>query len=201
MDHPFFPKVGMRKIKSVLALFLSFLIWQIFRIWFPQLDVHPLFGYVYAVIEMRDTAEKTEQFGLRRIKATLIGLTLGLMILPLSVSYGAYAGDSVWNLIADVLLISVGVLLTLSIAELLRCKNFCGVAAIIFVICIVRDRNATTNIYLYAILRVVQTLLGVFSAWLINSFVWRYPSIKKEDGACDIDSKTGDNNEGAPLTH
>ena len=49
------------------------------------------------------------------------------------------------------------------------------IAAVIFVICLVRDRNAAVNIYLYAILRVCQTLLGVFSAWLVNTLLLPYP--------------------------
>ncbi|MGN1059094.1 MAG: FGGY-family carbohydrate kinase, partial [Clostridia bacterium] len=32
-----------------------------------------------------------------------------------------------------------------------------------------------TDIYLYAILRVFQTLVGVFSAWLVNTYVCKYP--------------------------
>lgn len=172
------PKIGMRKIKSVMALFLSFLIWQIVRVFFPQLDIHPLFGYIYAIIEMRDSVEKTKLFGKRRIKATFIGLAIGLLFLPFSNRYGVYAGETISHIAIDVCLIIFGVLVTLWIAELLKCDNFCGIAAIIFVICMVRDKNADMNIYLYAIIRVLQTLLGVFSAWVVNCFICRYPKEK-----------------------
>ncbi|MBQ4145031.1 MAG: hypothetical protein IJD36_00255 [Clostridia bacterium] len=172
------PKIGMRKIKSVMALFLSFLIWQIVRVFFPQLDIHPLFGYIYAIIEMRDSVEKTKLFGKRRIKATFIGLAIGLLFLPFSNWYGVYAGETISHIAIDVCLIIFGVLVTLWIAELLKCDNFCGIAAIIFVICMVRDKNADMNIYLYAIIRVLQTLLGVFSAWVVNCFICRYPKEK-----------------------
>ena len=60
MDKHALPGIGMRKIKSLLAVSLSFVIWQVVRIWLPQLEVHPLFGYVYSIIEMRDSAEKTK---------------------------------------------------------------------------------------------------------------------------------------------
>ena len=173
------PGIGMRKLKSLLAVTLSFVIWQVVRIWFPQLEVHPLFGYVYGIIEMRESSEKTKQFGLRRIKATLIGLAVGLCALPLSVKFGAYAGEGMAFLLTDMAIILAGTLFTLWLAELLRCENFCGIAAIIFVICLVRDRNAVVNIYLYAILRVCQTLIGVFSAWVVNTWVYPYP--RKED--------------------
>ena len=180
MDKLDLPGIGMRKIKSLLAVTLSFLIWQVVRIWLPQLEVHPLFGYVYSIIEMRDSAEKTKKFGKFRIKATLLGLALGLSALPLSVRFGAYAGDGITHLLADMAIILIGILIALWLAELLGCENLCGIAAVIFVICLVRDRNAAVNIYLYAVLRVCQTLLGVFSAWAVNTRLLPYPG-KKTD--------------------
>ena len=179
MDKINLPGVGMRKVKSLIAVMLAFVIWQLIRIWFPQLEVHPLFGYVYGIIEIRESSEKTKQFGLRRIKATLIGLSVGLAALPLSVNYGAYAGEGAVFLLTDMAVILVGVLFTLWLAQLLRCENFCGIAAIIFVICLVRDRNADINIYLYAVLRVFQTLLGIFSAWVVNALAFPYPKKEK----------------------
>ncbi len=180
MEKITLPGIGMRKVKSLLAVAFSFAIWQVVRIWFPQFDVHPLFGYIYAVIEMRDSVEKTRQFGLRRIKATLLGLGVGLLALPLSVRYGTYAGQGLPFVLVDLSVILLGVLITLWLAELLRCENFCGIAAIIFIICLVRDKSTNINIYLYAVLRVFQTLLGVFSAWVVNACV--YPLHQKESG-------------------
>ena len=174
MDKMNLPGIGMRKIKSLLAVSLSFVIWQVVRIWLPQLEVHPLFGYVYSIIEMRDSAEKTKKFSKYRIKATLLGLAMGLSALPLSVRFGAYAGSGIVHLLADMVIILSGILITLWLAELLGCENLCGIAAVIFVICLVRDRNSAVNIYLYAILRVCQTLLGIFSAWAVNTRLLPY---------------------------
>ncbi len=179
MKKNIFPRIGMRKIKSILALFLSFLIWQIVRIPYPEFAVHPLFGYVYAIIEMRESAEKTKMFGLRRIKATFIGLAFGLVLLPLSVRFGAYAGEGFLYMLNDIVIIMVGVVIALSVAQMLKCQNFCGIAAIVFVICIIRDRNTDINIYLYATLRALQTLLGVFSAWIVNTYICKYPKEEK----------------------
>lgn len=175
MDKLALPGIGMRKLKSVLAVSISFVIWQVIRVWLPQLEVHPLFGYVYSIIEMRDSAEKTKKFSKRRIKATLLGLAMGLSALPLSVRFGTYAGSGTTQVLVDMAIILTGILITLWLAELLGCENLCGVAAVIFVICMVRDRNAAVNIYLYAVLRVCQTLLGIFSAWLVNTLLLPYP--------------------------
>ena len=179
MEKIVLPGIGMRKVKSALAVALAFALWQIVRIWFPYFDVHPLFGYIYAVIEMRESVEKTRQFGKNRMKATLLGLALGLSVLPISVRYGTYAGEGILFALNDLVMILLGVLIALWLAQLFRCGNLCGIAAIVFIICLVRDRNASINIYLYAILRVFQTLLGVFAAWVVNSLVCPYPKKEK----------------------
>ena len=175
------PKIwGTRKLKSVFALLFSFALWQIIRLIIPiDLDIHPLFAYIYAVIEIRQTSNKTEEFGLLRIKATLVGLSVGLLILPLSVYLGGLLNYNTISIFVDLTLIAIGVFFSLWLAQVFKCKMFCGIAAIIFIICIVRDRNSDVNIYLYAILRIVQTLLGVFSAWIVNKYILMNPKEKK----------------------
>lgn len=167
------PGIGLRKIKSLISVCVAFLVWQIIRFFIPvELEVHPLFGYIYAIVEMRETPEKTKQFSLYRIKATLVGLSMGILLLPLSVLIDSYIGNIFYNSVVNLCLILIGVLATLWIAELVKCKNFCGIAAIIFVICMVRDRDSNANIYIYAILRTVQTIVGVFAAWLVNTYLF-----------------------------
>ena len=82
----------------------------------------------------------------------------------------------------DLVLICIAVLASLWLAELFKCKNFCGIAAIITVICLMRDRNADVSIYFYAVMRVFQTILGVFAAWFVNRFV-RLPRPHNDDDA------------------
>ena len=77
------PHVGMRKVKSILALLAAFLIWQPFRLLYPDLEVHPIFIYIYALLEIRDNSAKTVNFGKVRIKATILALALGLPALAL----------------------------------------------------------------------------------------------------------------------
>ncbi len=168
------PKIGLRKIKSLIAVTVAFLIWQPIRLLVPlPLDIHPLFGYIYAIIEMRESVEKTKEFGKLRIKATFIGLAFGLLILPLSSMSNSYFGVGLTSIIIDLLLILLGVIITLWTAEFFKCKNFCGIAAIIFVICLVRDKSTDINIYFYAILRTFQTLIGIFSAYFVNSHIFK----------------------------
>ncbi len=158
--------IGMRKIKSLIAVFLAFVIWQAIRLILPGLEVHPIFAYIYAIIEIRDTVEKTKNFGKLRIKATFVGLAIGLAFVSLSIKLCSYT-DVFWLQTGiELVLLLVATLLSLSVAEIVKCKNFCGVAAIITVICLVSHSGGDR--YLYATMRVFQTLLGVFVALIVN---------------------------------
>ena len=161
--------IGMRKIKSLIALVLTFLIWQLIRVFLPMLEAHPIFAYIYSVIEIRETPDKTKKFGKLRIKATFIGLIVGLVFITLSVFVTSKINGEMWQLLTELLFILLATLISLLIAENTKCENFCGIAAIISIICMVSHNGE--DIYLYAIMRVVQTLIGVFSAMFINVFV------------------------------
>lgn len=168
------PGIGLRKVKSLIAVAIAFVIWQLVRrLVSPDLEVHPVFGYVYAVVELRETPEKTRTFSFYRIKATLIGLALGLALLPVSVLLEKSIPNALLLHVADLALILGGVLISLWVADLCKCKNLCGIAAIIFILCIIRNRNSSVSIYMYAILRTVETLVGVFAAWFANTFFFR----------------------------
>ncbi len=161
--------IGMRKIKSIIAVAVAFAIWQILRMFLPSLEPHPIFAYIYAIIEMRDTSEKTKTFGIRRIRATIIGLVIGLLFVSLSIQLCSLTDVQwLWTLI-DFVLVMCASLTALCAAELFKCENFCGIAAIITVICLISTME--TNRYLYAIMRVVQTVIGVVSALIVNSTI------------------------------
>ena len=161
--------VGMRKVKSLISLAVAFMIWQLIRIFLPMLEAHPIFAYVYSVIEIRETSDKTKTFGKLRIKATIIGLVVGLIFITLSVLVTSKINGEICRLLTEILFILLATLVSLIVAENAKCENFCGIAAIISIICMVSHNE--DDIYLYAIMRVVQTLIGVFVAMFINVFI------------------------------
>lgn len=172
------PHIGMRKIKSVIAIFVAFWVWQAVRLIFPDLEVHPIFMYMYGVIEIRDSSEKTVDFGKLRIKATFTALGTGLPLLAVAACIKPYLSEGWMHTAVDLAMILAGVLLTLLVAEKVGCRNFCGLAAAIFIVLLVSHSN--DDPYIYAILRAFQTIMGVFIAWLINVELWPYPKREKE---------------------
>ena len=73
--------------------------------------------------------------------------------------------------VLDLVMILVGVLAALQIAQHFRCGTLTGIAAVIYIILLIY--HADDGRYLYALLRVSQTLIGVFVAWIVN--VWLFP--------------------------
>lgn len=166
------PHIGMRKLKSILAIFVGFWIWQLIRLFVPELELHPVFIYIYGVIEMRETSEKTVDFGKRRIKATFTALLIGLPVLLLS-EYLQSLTELAWLQIAiEMAAILFGALVTLCVAEVVGCKTFCGLAAAILIILIVSHSDGEP--LAYSVLRSVQTVIGVLVAWLINVKLFPY---------------------------
>ncbi|MBR3994405.1 MAG: hypothetical protein IKI97_03895 [Clostridia bacterium] len=163
--------IGMRKIKSVLAVGLSFVAWQGIRLFLPGLDIHPIFAYVYSISEIRESSEETRKFGKLRIRATLVGLVVGLLFIAMSVFITSKLDMNNLRLCVEFAVILIATLCSLCVAEILKCENFCGDASVITVICMVTHNEE--NIYLYAVMRVLQTLIGVFSATIINAFVMK----------------------------
>lgn len=171
------PHVGMRKIKSVLAIFIGFWLWQLVRIFFPSLEVHPIFIYIYGVIEIRATSEKTVELGKSRIRATFTAMGTALPLIALQEYLKSLVQAQWMGIGVELLLILVGVLLTLVVAEKVGCNTFCGLAAAIFLIMMISHTD--NERYIYSVLRAFQTIVGVLIAWLINVKIFPYPGKPK----------------------
>ena len=170
-DHHL-PHVGMRKVKSILAIFVGFWFWQLMRLFFPALEVHPIFIYIYGMIEIRDTSEKTVDFGKKRIKSTFTALGVGIPCMLLLEALKGIAPEGWIHIGLELMVIIGGVLLTLEVAQKVDCKAFCGLAAAIFIVLLVS--YTSDRVFVYALLRCVQTIAGVFIAWLLNVKLFPY---------------------------
>ncbi len=170
--------IGMRKVKSLLAIVIGFVIWQMIRLIFPDLEFHPMFIYLYGFLEIRDTSEKTKTFGMQRIKATVVAMVIALPMLLLRIfAHTELENDLVIGLV-DLAMILVGVLAALLLGERVGCGAMTGLAAAIFVILLLY--HADDSRYLYAVVRASQTVIGVFVAWLVNVLLFPYPGKNTE---------------------
>ncbi|MBQ6839361.1 MAG: hypothetical protein IJO45_01555 [Oscillospiraceae bacterium] len=175
-EHPHLtehlPHIGLRKMKSLLAIFVGFWVWQLIRLVFPSLEVHPLYIYIYGVIEMRDSSQKTVDMGKDRIKATFVAMGVGLPLLFLGRWLTGMAEPSWFAIGIDLALLLLGTLFTLILAEKANCHAYCGLCAAIFIIFMLTQKDGEP-VY-YSVFRASQTLIGVFIAWLINVKLFPY---------------------------
>ena len=132
----FYPRIGMRKVKSILAIVIGFFLWQGLRLILPELEVHPIFIYIYGMIEIRENSDKTRDYGKLRILATVIAIAVGIPVMLLHdwLKPMISVAGNIWM---ELGILTVGALLALLIAEWAKCRDYCGLAAVIFVILLV----------------------------------------------------------------
>ena len=167
------PHIGLRKIKSILAVLVGFLIWQLLRLILPGLEVHPIFIYIYGMIEIRETSDKTKDYGKMRLMATFVAIAVGLpMMLLADALRPTLAG---WMETAmEITVLLIGALAVLIAAEWAKCRVYVGLAAAIYIILLVSHFNSSG--YLYSLMRAFQTIIGVGVAWVINVKLLPYPA-------------------------
>ena len=173
----FLPHIGFRKVKSLLAIFVGFWLWQLVRVFFPGLEVHPIFIYIYGVIEIRGTSEKTVELGGLRIRATFVAIAVALPMIALQILLQGWIGPQWGKIGVELALLLLGTLIALMAAEKVGCKTLCGLAAAYFIILMIS--HADDERYIYSVLRAFQTIAGVFIAWLINVKLFPYPGKSK----------------------
>ena len=167
------PHIGMRKVKSILAIFVGFWLWQGLRLLIPGLEVHPLFIYIYGLIEIRETSDKTMDYGRMRVMVTLIAILIGLPFMLLTDGLRPVLAGSWMKIGLEITILLIGTLLVLCAAEWAKCRAYVGLAAAIFIILMLS--HFESRVYLYSIMRAFQTIIGVTVAWFINVRLLPYP--------------------------
>jgi len=168
----------MRKVKTLLTIFIGFLLWQFVRLFFPSLEVHPLFTYAYGILEIRNTSENTKTFAILRLKANFAAFAVALLFIPMRMFMHTSLENASLLTFLDLVLILVGTLVALTLVECLHCGSMSGLSAVYFIILLVFYGG--NNPYLYAGIRGVQTLMGVAIAWLVNVVLLPYPGKKQK---------------------
>ena len=155
--------IGRRKLKSIFAMFLGFCFWQLLRLLVPGLEPHPLFIYIYAMMEIRESSEKI---------AIGVGLPF-LLLTDLLRNMPQVVWKSGWY---EIVILLIGTLAVLCAAEWANCRDYCGLAASIAVILMIS--HFESSVYLHSLMRAVQTIVGVSIAWLVNVKLFPYPATK-----------------------
>ena len=152
------PKIGLRIIKSSIAVFLCFVIYLI------RGEGIPFYSAIAAVLCMQPYVSNSRKVALNRIVGTFIGGIFGMFamiierqFIPPNIPIIKYIFISA----SIIPLIYFTVLLKKTSASYITCVVFMSVTV---------SHALDANPYLFAVNRVIDTLIGIFVSLFVNSF-------------------------------
>lgn len=191
------PKLGMRNIKSGLAVTICMLLYYLFSlIKFPSNSIivtqydnkaieHTLYACVAAIIVMQGSMESSWKQGKARILGSVLGGLFGLLFLWI---------DS--NILArslTILFSGLGVILLIYICNLLGIRESSTITCVVFLIIFVTI--GSHNPYIYAVNRVIDTTVGSFISIAVNAVIKNPDRKESLTDPCEEHS-TSDDKEG-----
>lgn len=142
-------KIGMRTIKTAIAVALSVFICQLFKL------TSPFFAGIAAIITMQSTVVDSFKIGKNRMLGTVFGASIGL----------------VGSLIApeNPIAIGIGIIIIITICNFLGWKKPISIATIVFLsIMLVQKDGSRLH---YSVYRTIDTFVGIIIGVLINYFI------------------------------
>jgi uncharacterized membrane protein YgaE (UPF0421/DUF939 family) len=149
-------KIGMRNIKTALAVFLCIVLFQVFNMG------SPFYAAIAAIISMQSSVMDSFKTGKNRILGTFLGALIGLIF--------ALIGPS------NPLLIGLGIIIIISVSNWLKWNKSITIAGVVFIAIMVNLNGKSP--WTYSMYRIIDTLVGIGIAVLINYFI--SPPIKIE---------------------
>ncbi|MDR0883579.1 MAG: FUSC family protein [Oscillospiraceae bacterium] len=172
------PKLGMRTVKTALAVTVCLLLFLGLAALGQALVTHgtgfvasvgafltmqePLFACVAAVICMQQTVAHSLHSGGGRLLGTAVGGAVGLGFMWISAH--------VWGGRLNILFLLVGCMLVIWLMLLLDRRDACAICAVTFIILLV-GANERELPYLYALNRILDTALGIAVSVAVNHVI------------------------------
>ncbi|AGM99656.1 aromatic acid exporter family protein [Streptococcus iniae] len=159
MKYHFDPRkltLGMRTVKTGLAVFLVLLFFKLFG--FEGIQI----GALTAVFSLREDFGKTVSFGTSRILGNGIGGFFAIIFYILQ----GFFHNQYW-----VTLIFVPILTMLTIMFNVAFNNKSGIIGAVAALLVITLANPLGETFMYVITRVFETFCGVFIAILVNTDV------------------------------
>lgn len=161
------PKIGMRIIKSALAVFICFLIYLI------RGEGLPFYSTIAAIMCMQPGISNTRTASRNRIIGTFVGGIFGMFLLVFERKYMIGVSE-----VFRFLLISIAIIPVIYTSVLLEHKQASHTSCIVF-LSIVVNHAADVSPYAFTVSRVIDTLIGIFVALAINGI--KIPRKKSKD--------------------
>ena len=152
-------KLGLRAVKTAIAVAIC----AFLSMFFNHEDI--FCACIASVICMEQTYAQTWDTGINRIIGTLIGGTVGYIALESICSFPTYE----W---IRVVLLPLCILVVVYTCNVINRKQAVSIGCVVIIVILSRSGPSTSSTLNYVIQRVLDTLLGVFVAMLINKFAF-----------------------------
>ena len=152
-----FKKIGMRTIKTAIAVSLTIFLSQIFNL------KSPFFAGIAAIIAMQSSVSESFYMGKNRMYSTILGASIGLL----------------FSLIApeNPFFIGIGIIIIIYTCNLFKLKKPISLSTIVFLSIILNYEEGSR--ISYALHRTLDTFFGLTIGTLINYFIFP-PNMKEE---------------------
>lgn len=150
-----FTKIGMRTIKTVIAVILTLIVSEIFNL------NSPILASIAAIMIMDGSVSESLSSGKHRMYGTVIGGAVGLIIL--------YIGPE------NFLFIGLGLILIINICNTFKIEDAARMAMVVFLVIILDYKDGDG--FSYAVNRTFDTLVGVLISIGVN-YIIRPPKIE-----------------------
>lgn len=173
---PAIPKVGMRILKSSIAVFLCFAIYFL-----RGQSGAPFYSAIAAILCMQPYVSNSVKVALNRTVGTFIGGIFGMLALIIELNY-LPEGYPVFRY----LMISLAVIPLIYTAVLVKKPTAAYITCVVFM-SITVSHASDINPYLFAINRIIDTLIGIFVSLGVNAIHLPRPKNRRTLFVSDLD--------------
>lgn len=160
-------RIGLRAIKTAIAVFFCALISTLFK----REDI--FCASIATVICMEQTYKQTIETGMNRFIGTIIGGAVGYIALELSEYIPYYE----W---VRIFVLPFCILSVIYICNMINRKSSVSIGCVVVLVILARLGDPMSSTFMYVVFRVMDTLVGVFVATVVNRFMFGGPM--KESG-------------------
>ena len=150
------PKLGLRNIKTALAVTLCMIVFNLIH------RDNPFFACIASVFCMKDTVSNSIHMGKNRILGTILGGIIGIFLIYLSTKF-TFLYD------ISAIVTGIGISLSIYICTILK-KPEAVIVSCIVISGIMINYASQVNSYVYAINRSFDTIIGIIIAILVNKY-------------------------------
>lgn len=152
---------GLRIIKTVLAVFICLFVFFLFEYY------NPVYAVISCVLLMRASVDESYKAGVDRIIGTILGGAVAILTLEV-MSFIGVSIESLWA----AFFVAMAVLVCLTITKAFELSSYVGsMAAVVLLIAMISYGHAGDNPVIYISIRVIETIIGIIIAVLVNRYV------------------------------